>query len=77
LKEELRALLPQVLKETGITSEASLNAKIAHKSDEFLDLKNEIINSSEEFVSLWLAGFKEHLSTAKFRTVYDDLYDQM
>jgi len=77
LKKELRALLPQVLKETGITSEASLNAKIGHKSDEFIDLKNEIINSSEEFVSLWLAGFKEHLSTTKFRTVYDDLYDQM
>jgi hypothetical protein len=77
LKGELRALLPKVLQETGIAREASLNAKIGHKSDEFIDLKNEVINSSEEFTSLWLAGFKEHLSTTGFRTSYDDLYDLM
>lgn len=77
LKEELRTLLPKVLTETGIPSEASLNAKIGHKSDEFIDLKNEVINSPEEFISLWLTGFKEHLSTTRFRTSYDDLFEEM
>src|SRR5205814_2288204 len=65
----------EVLKQTGITSEASLNAKIGHKSDQFIDLKNEVINSPEEFISLWLTGFKDHLSTTGFRTSYDDLFD--
>lgn len=50
LKEELRTLLPKILKETGIVSEASLNAKIGHKSDEFIDLRNEVINSAEQYV---------------------------
>jgi hypothetical protein len=39
MKERLRELLPKVLKETGIDSEASLNAKIGGKADEFIDLK--------------------------------------
>ena len=77
LKAELRALQPQVLNEVGIKNEASLNAKIGHRTDEFIDLKNEVINSPEEYISLWLTGFKDHLSTTGFRTSYDDLFDQL
>ncbi len=66
MKEQLRAMLPQVLKETGISSEASLNAKIGGKSDEFIDLKNEIISSPEHYVLLWMDGFKQHLSTTGY-----------
>jgi hypothetical protein len=75
LKGELRALLPKVLKETGIATEASLNAKIGHKSGDFIDLRNEIINSGEQYVSLWLEGLKGGLSTTGHRTAYDELYD--
>jgi hypothetical protein len=38
-------------------------------------LKNEVINSSEEYISLWLEGFKGHLSTTGYKTSYDNLYD--
>tara|TARA_E500000318_G_scaffold107534_1_gene116977 strand:- start:1874 stop:2947 length:1074 start_codon:yes stop_codon:yes gene_type:complete len=75
MKNELRDLLPTVLKETGFVSESSLNAKIGGKADEFIDLKNEIITSPEHYASLYLDGFKESLSTTGFRTAYDEMYD--
>lgn len=51
-------MLPDVLKETGLESEQSLNATIGSKNDEFFDLKQDVINSQEEFVSRWLEGLK-------------------
>lgn len=63
IKEELRALLPVVLEETGATSELSLNAKIGSKNDEFFDLKNEVIHSQDEFVNKWLKGLKAAANT--------------
>ena len=77
MKDQLRTILPVVRKQTGIATEASLNAIIGSKTDEFIDLKNEIINSPEEYVVLWMEGFKHHLATTKFRTSYDDLFDQI
>ena|SRR5271156_2297238 len=59
LKTDLRELLPKVLKETGLKLEQSLNAKLGSKNDEFFDLKNDVINSQEEFVSRWLKGLKQ------------------
>lgn len=73
----LRKLLPKVLIETGISNEASLNAKIGSKADEFIDLKNEVITSPEHYASLYLDSFKGSLSTTGFRTAYDDLYDML
>jgi hypothetical protein len=75
MKELLRKLLPTVLGETGIESEASLNAKIGGKADEFIDLKNEVINSPEHYASLYLDGFQNARSTTGFRTGFDDMYD--
>jgi len=75
MKDQLRALLPKVLKETGLDSEASLNAKIGGKADEFIDLKNEVITSPEHYASLYLDGFQGSLSTTGFRTSFDDMYD--
>ncbi|UPJ44948.1 topoisomerase [Bradyrhizobium sp. 40] len=77
MQDQLRDILPKVLKQTGIVTEASLNAIIGSKTDEFIDLKNEIINSPEEYVVLWMEGFQRHLSTTKFRTSYDDLFDKI
>ena len=74
-KLQLRALLPQVLKETGVADELSFNAKIGGKSGEFIDLKNEVITSPDHYADLWLQGFRAHLSTTGFRTSFDDLYD--
>ncbi len=59
IKEERRLLLPQVLKDTGFSSEASLNATIGSKHDEFFDLKHDVIESHDAFIMQWLKGFKE------------------
>ena len=77
IKEQLRTLLPDVLAETGIPTEASLNAKIGHKTDQFIDLKNAVISSPDEYVELWMQGFEEHLSTTSWKTVYDDLFKEI
>jgi hypothetical protein len=58
LQAKLRSMLPTVLKQTGYKTEATLNAKIGSKSDQFIDLKHEVINSSEEFTQLWLQALK-------------------
>lgn len=64
IKGELRRILPQALNETEAQSEASLNAKIGSKNDEFFDLKNEVINSPEEFINKWLQGLKARINSA-------------
>ena len=56
LQTQLRTLLPIVLQETSHPSEQSLNAFIGSKANDFIDLKNDIIKSPEEYVSRWLAG---------------------
>lgn len=58
LKTKLRELLPDVLADTDIESEQSLNALIGSRNDDFFDLKHDVINSQEQFVSLWLRGLK-------------------
>jgi len=63
IKTELRDLLPSVLKDTGSISEASLNAKIGSKNDEFFDLENEVINTPEEFKNKWLKGLKARINS--------------
>ncbi len=51
IKDELRSILPGVLKKTGVANEQSLNARIGSKNDEFFDLKNDVINSHVEFIN--------------------------
>lgn len=75
IKQELRALLPQVLKETGVASEASLNAKIGGKAGEFIDLKHEVITSPEQYAGLWLEGLENHRSISGYPNSFDELYD--
>jgi hypothetical protein len=78
LKGERRMLLKQVLDETGIKDEASLNAKIGHKTDHFIDLKNEVINGPEEYIGLWLAGLKRAENRlGSIKTAYDELADHI
>lgn len=74
---KLRALLPDVLSQTGIKDEASLNAKIGGKADEFIDLKNEVITSPLHYVTLYLDSFEGHLSATGWKTAYDELYETL
>jgi hypothetical protein len=64
MKANLRAMLPQVLKETGITSEASLNAIIGGKADEFIDLHHEVILSPDQYATCYMRGFRAAMSPA-------------
>ncbi|WDI40471.1 hypothetical protein [Bremerella sp. P1] len=63
IKEKLRSLLPRVLKDTGYSSEASLNATIGSKHDDFFDLKHDVVPSHEQFVMHWMEGFVKAAKT--------------
>ena len=76
IKEELRSLLPAVLHDVGLASEASLNAKIGSKTDDFFDLKHDVIHSHDEFVIRWLKGLKIAAideGQAAYHWIYDNL----
>jgi hypothetical protein len=62
MKEDLRAMLPKVLRETGFASEASLNAIIGGKADEFIDLHHEVILSPDQYITCYMKGFKAAMS---------------
>lgn len=65
-----------MLEETEFSDEASLNAKIGGRVDEFIDLKNEVIHSPTDYAAKYCQGLKNHLSNGSgFRTGYDDFYD--
>jgi hypothetical protein len=59
IKEDLEEMLPKVLSETGIASQQSLNAMIGGKAATFIDLKDEVITSQEQYISLYLQGFEK------------------
>lgn len=61
LTEEINEILPEVLRKTKFDNVHSLNGKIGGKFDQFIDIKNEVITSSDHFISLWLLGYKEDL----------------
>ena len=58
MKIKLRDLLPEVLRDSGINGEASLNAKLGSRNDDFFNLKDDVINSGDQFSSQWLHGLK-------------------
>ena len=61
LSSEIKSLLPEVLDRTGFDNVHSLNSKIGGKFAQFIDIKNEVITSSDHFISLWLQGYKDEL----------------
>jgi hypothetical protein len=64
IKSKLRALLPEVLSDTNYGSEASLNATIGSKHDDFFDLKHDVILSHDAFILQWLREFKKATKTS-------------
>ena len=59
MSQVLKALLPAVLKETGVRSEQSLHAIYGGKYADYIDIKNEVIHSPDHFVALYLEGFQK------------------
>lgn len=76
MSTKLKTLLPVVLKSTGIKTVQSLHGLIGHKNEYFIDVKNEIINSEEEYVTKWLSGLKKSVSKIPehFRTTENSKY---
>ena len=62
MTDDLRAMLPAVLSETGIDKESSLNAIIGGKSAHFIDLHHEVILSPDQYATLYMRGFLEQIS---------------
>lgn len=60
MSRDLKTLLPAVLEETGIRSEQSLHALYGGKYADYIDIKNEVIQSPDHFVALYLEGFQNH-----------------
>jgi hypothetical protein len=70
LTNQLRDLLPLALAATGLRDEKQVNAVLGSKNDEFFDLKNDVINSQEEFVSRWLEGLKRGAKSSEGGSVH-------
>lgn len=59
ITQEIKKLWPKVSKETGFNNQQSFNSLIGGKAATFIDLKKTVIKSSDEYISLYLSGFKK------------------
>jgi hypothetical protein len=57
LSEKINALKDEVLALTGFHNEQSLNATYGGKYADYIDIKNEVIDSPEQFIALYFQGF--------------------
>lgn len=57
LTEQIDELLDDVIRLTGYEKEQSLNAKYGGKHAEYIDIRNAVIESPEQFHALYLQGF--------------------
>lgn len=57
LTEKIKNLLPEVLKITGYRNELSLNATYGAKYAMYIDIKNAVIDTPQQFKMLYLQGF--------------------
>lgn len=61
LTKQIKDLQPTVLALTGYSNEHSLNGTYGGKYANYIDIKNEVIDTSEQFVSLYCQGFLKTL----------------
>jgi len=61
LSEYLKTLEPEVVRLSGRDCIASVHAAYGGKHDEFIDIKNAVISTPQEFVALWLDGYMQRL----------------
>jgi hypothetical protein len=76
IKDELRSIIDLVMFEIDKDSEQSVNTYIGSKNDDFLDLKNDVIKSPDEFISKWLQGLDKGYKEGKgnrFKSMHDNL----
>ncbi len=59
ITSDLAALWPRVSKDSGYDNQQSFNALIGGKAATFIDLKEKVLKSADEYVSEYLRGFKK------------------
>lgn len=74
LSDELKEIREEVMMAMGSHSVSSLHGVIGGKYAEYIDIKNEIIHSSEHFVALWLQGFQAHLNSFSWEGSSSNIY---
>jgi len=57
LTEQIDVLKADVLDLTGFKNELSLNATYGSKYADYIDIKNEVIDTPEQFIALYFQGF--------------------
>lgn len=77
MSAELRAILPQVLSDARLPDELTLNAIIGSKADEFIDLKNDIISTPEEYVTIWMDALIAQCSSTPSNSKYNILFNNV
>ena len=60
---EIKKLQPVVLNITGYTNKHSLDGTYGGKYADYIDIKNEVIDTSEQFISLYFQGFLRKLES--------------
>ncbi|WP_409461396.1 hypothetical protein ACK1O1_10055 [Stenotrophomonas maltophilia] len=76
LTEEINELLEEVMGLAGFDKEQSLNATYGGKYAEYIDIKNEVIDSPEQFIALYFQGFLRTLEgLGKFARAGNRYYD--
>ncbi|MDC7225221.1 MAG: hypothetical protein PQJ61_00490 [Spirochaetales bacterium] len=71
---EIKKLLPEVIRLTSAKNEHSLNGKYGGKYSAYIDIKNEIILSPEQFISLYFNGFHRKLEDLGIYATYGNAY---
>ena len=76
LTEQINELKDDVLGLTGFNNELSLNATYGSKYAEYIDIKNEVIDTPEQFIALYFQGFLRTLEglgifARKGNAIYD------
>ncbi|NTD96367.1 topoisomerase [Agrobacterium tumefaciens] len=79
IKEQLRDIQTQACNEVDREDELSLNAYIGSKAGDFMDLKNEVIKTPDEYIIKWIEGLEKGLKEGKqgkFVKIYEHLKDK-
>lgn len=82
IKDERRAIQASVFDELKYIeggkycNEASINAFIGSKTDEYIELKDEVIKSPDEYRSKWYSGLKKAVAKSKI-TLSDPRHQRM
>jgi hypothetical protein len=63
LTEKINEQLLNVLKLTGYPNMASINGVYGGKYATYIDIKNEVIDTSEQFIALYFQGFQRQLES--------------